>query len=90
VTEDRAQQNTDAEEAPVRRERDDGGAAVNGGRRPATEEPDVLLDVSQLEVEKITLEVDDIRAHVSVLAELANLELPPIGYGRRRGRPSQR
>jgi pyruvate/2-oxoglutarate dehydrogenase complex dihydrolipoamide acyltransferase (E2) component len=86
VTEDRAQQNTDAEEAPVRRERDDGGAAVNGGRRPATEEPDVLLDVSQLEVEKITLEVDDLRAHVSVLAELANLVSLSVGADVQLGR----
>jgi len=33
----------------------------------------VLLDVPNLEVEKITLEVDNLRAHISVLAELANL-----------------
>ena len=33
----------------------------------------MLLDVENLEVEKITLEVDSLRAHISVLAELANL-----------------
>jgi len=68
VSEDRAQQNTDREEqAPARRQ------------RAAGEEPDVLLDVSQLEVESITLEVDDLRAHVSVLAELANLVSLSVG-----------
>jgi hypothetical protein len=40
---------------------------------PATQEPDVLLDVRDLEVDKLTLEVDDLRAHVSLMAELANL-----------------
>jgi pyruvate/2-oxoglutarate dehydrogenase complex dihydrolipoamide acyltransferase (E2) component len=39
----------------------------------------VLLDVPQLEVEKITLEVDSLRAHVSVLAELANLVSLSVG-----------
>jgi len=38
-----------------------------------TQEPDVLLDVSELEVDKISLEVEDLRAHVSILVELANL-----------------
>jgi DNA anti-recombination protein RmuC len=37
------------------------------------QEPDVLLDVNELEVDKLTLEVDDLRAHVSLMAELANL-----------------
>jgi hypothetical protein len=40
---------------------------------PASQEPDVLLDVRELEVDKLTLEVDDLRAHVSLMAELANL-----------------
>ncbi len=34
---------------------------------------DVLLDVSELEVDKIHLKVRDLRARVSVLAELASL-----------------
>jgi len=67
VSEERTQPNTDAEETLARRRQD------NGGRRPDQEEPDVLLDVPNLEVEKITLEVDSLRAHISVLAELANL-----------------
>ena len=83
VSEDHEQQRTDSQEGvPARRrERDDGGAAANGGRRSADQEPDVLLDVANLEVEKITLEVDSLRAHISVLAELANL-VKPLGRGR--------
>jgi pyruvate/2-oxoglutarate dehydrogenase complex dihydrolipoamide acyltransferase (E2) component len=73
VSEDRSQQNTDAEEAPARRRRRD-------------DEPDVILDVSQLEVERITLEVDDLRAHVSILAELANLVSLSVGADVQLGR----
>ena len=47
---------------------------VQGG-----EEPDVLLDVNELEVDKLTLEVDDLRAHVSLMAELANLLRLSVG-----------
>jgi hypothetical protein len=43
------------------------------------EPPDVLLDVSELEVDRINLEVEDPRAHVSVLAELANLVRLSVG-----------
>src|SRR5215218_3491217 len=44
------------------------------GRSPSDgQEPDVVLDVPELEVDRITLEVRDLRAHVSILAELANL-----------------
>jgi hypothetical protein len=41
--------------------------------------PDVLLDVNELEVDKLTLEVDDLRAHVSLMAELANLLRLSVG-----------
>jgi hypothetical protein len=34
---------------------------------------------TQLEVERITLEVDDLRAHFSVLAVLANLVIHSVG-----------
>src|SRR5918993_245543 len=37
------------------------------GQEPDTQEPDVLLDVSDLEVDRISLEVEDLRAHVSIL-----------------------
>ena len=56
------------------------------GRSPSTdaaadgaEPPDVLLDVSELEVDRISLEVEDLRAHVSVEAELANLVRLSVG-----------
>jgi hypothetical protein len=44
-----------------------------------SQEPDVLLDVNELEVDKLTLEVDDLRAHVSLMAELANLLRLSVG-----------
>jgi hypothetical protein len=37
------------------------------------QEPDVVLDVPELEVDRITLKVRDLRPHVSILVELANL-----------------
>jgi pyruvate/2-oxoglutarate dehydrogenase complex dihydrolipoamide acyltransferase (E2) component len=46
----------------------------------------VVLDVSQLEVERITLEVEDLRAHVSILAELANLVSLSVGADVQLGR----
>jgi hypothetical protein len=48
-----------------------------------TQEPDVLLDVSELEVDRITLEVEDLRAHVSILVELANLLNISVGVDAR-------
>jgi hypothetical protein len=61
VSEERTRQNTgDAQEVPAVRQEADG------------QEPDVLLDVSELEVDRINLEVEDLRAHVSILAELAS------------------
>jgi pyruvate/2-oxoglutarate dehydrogenase complex dihydrolipoamide acyltransferase (E2) component len=89
MSEERAQQpNTDTEEEALPRQRQDNGeTAPNGGRpSPDQQEPDVLLDVANLEVEKITLEVDDLRAHVSVLAELANLVSLSVGADVRLGR----
>jgi hypothetical protein len=72
VSEERPQQNTDAaEEAP------------DGGQEAEDQEPDVLLDVSNLEVDRITLEVEDLRAHVSILAELANLLSLSVGVDAR-------
>jgi hypothetical protein len=71
VTEERPQQNTDAEEVP------------DGGQEADAQDPDVLLDVSNLEVDRITLEVEDLRAHVSILAELANLLSLSVGVDAR-------
>jgi pyruvate/2-oxoglutarate dehydrogenase complex dihydrolipoamide acyltransferase (E2) component len=53
---------------------------------PDGQEPDVLLDVSELEVDRINLEVEDLRAHVSVLAELANLVSLSVGADVQLGR----
>ena len=50
---------------------------------PAAQEPDVLLDVSDLKVARINLEVEGLRAHVSVLAELANLVRLSVGVDAR-------
>jgi pyruvate/2-oxoglutarate dehydrogenase complex dihydrolipoamide acyltransferase (E2) component len=89
VSEELARPNTDVvDQTPARRRRDDGdGTAPNGGSpRPDQREPDVVLDVENLEVEKITLEVDDLRAHISVLAELANLLNLSVGADVRLGR----
>src|SRR5215217_9715439 len=47
------------------------------------QEPDVVLDVPELEVDRITLEVRDLRAHVSILAELANLLNISVGVDAR-------
>jgi pyruvate/2-oxoglutarate dehydrogenase complex dihydrolipoamide acyltransferase (E2) component len=89
VSEERTQPTNDIEEAIPRRRQGDGGAA-NGRRRPARrrsrQRPDVLLDVPNLEVEKITLEVDSLRAHISVLAELANLLNLSVGADVQLGR----
>ena len=54
------------------------------GRSPSNgQEPDVVLDVPELEVDRITLEVRDLRAHVSILAELANLLNISVGVDAR-------
>jgi hypothetical protein len=50
---------------------------------PARQDVDVLLDVSQLEVDRIGLKVRNLRAHVSVLAELASLVNLQIGVDAR-------
>jgi hypothetical protein len=88
VSEERARPNTDTEQTPTPQSQDDGdGTPPNGDTpRPYQEDPDVLLDVENLEVEKITLEVDDLRAHISVLAELANLLNLSVGADVQLGR----
>ena len=58
-------------------------------RRAATDDaagsddPDVLLDVTDLRVDRISLEVEDLRAHVAVMAELANLVRLSVGVDAR-------
>jgi hypothetical protein len=59
------------------------GQEPNGQGPDGQEEPDVVLDVPKLEVDRITLEVRDLRAHVSILAELANLLNLSVGVDAR-------
>jgi pyruvate/2-oxoglutarate dehydrogenase complex dihydrolipoamide acyltransferase (E2) component len=59
-------------------------AATDGGEQPAAgQEPDVLLDVPVLKVGAINLEVRGLRAHVAILAELANLVNLSVGVDAR-------
>ena len=57
--------------------------AVNGqdteDGQDTVDQPDVLLDVRQLKVDEIKLEVDNLQAHVSVLAEVLNLVRLQVG-----------
>jgi hypothetical protein len=50
---------------------------------PARQDVDVLLDVSELEVDRIKLTVKDLRAHVSIVAELASLVSLQVGVDAR-------
>jgi predicted metal-dependent hydrolase len=50
---------------------------------PSRQDVDVLLDVSELEVDRIKLTVRNLRAHVSVIAELASLLSLQIGVDAR-------
>ena len=50
---------------------------------PARQDVDVLLDVSELEVDRIKLTVRDLRAHVSIVAELASLVSLQVGVDAR-------
>src|SRR5215210_1285850 len=59
------------------------GRWSSNGEEPDGQEPDVLLDVSELEVDRINLEVERLRAHVSILAELANLLSLSVGVDAR-------
>ncbi|MCC2653654.1 MAG: hypothetical protein K0Q60_3820 [Microvirga sp.] len=65
------------------------GSRARSGRSPAKDasaggqRPDVLLDVSELEVERINLEVEALRAHVSILAELGGLLNLSVGVDAR-------
>jgi hypothetical protein len=50
---------------------------------PAHQDVDVLLNVEELEVDRIHLTVRDLRAHVSVVAELASLVSLQVGVDAR-------
>jgi exonuclease VII small subunit len=53
--------------------------AIPEDRTPARQDVDVLLDVPELEVDRISLAVRGLRAHVSILAELAGLVNLQVG-----------
>ena len=53
------------------------------GQEPDGQKPDVVLDVPELEVDRITLQVRDLRAHISILAELDNLVNISVGVDAR-------
>jgi hypothetical protein len=59
-------------------EREGYGGRHGGGGEPSAE-PDVLLDIPQLKVEEIILEVEDLRAHVSIQANVLNLIRLSVG-----------
>src|SRR5688500_8686289 len=73
---------------PVSEERDNSTPTRDDReeRRTTRKEQDVPLDVSELEVDKITLEVAGLRAHVSVLAQLASLVNLQVGVDARLNR----
>src|SRR4028119_1125964 len=50
---------------------------------PARQDVDVLLDVQELEVDRIALTVRGLKAHVSVVAELASLVNLQVGVDAR-------
>src|SRR3712207_5817223 len=87
MSEERAQQKSDTPQTPAQAEVDNNSAPVTEDTpRLTRKEQDVLLDVSELEVEKITLEVAGLRAHVSILAQLANLVNLQVGVDARLNR----
>jgi hypothetical protein len=54
------------------------GRLAEQNKQPS-DEPDVLLDVPVLKVDEIDLEVEDLKAHVSLRAELADLVKINVG-----------
>ena len=61
----------------------DGALEERAARQQDEGPPDVILNVEQLEVDKIKLKVKGLRAHVSVLAELASLVNLQVGVDAR-------
>lgn len=69
--------------APPQAER---GPAAGRERRRPNDEPDLLLDVSELRVDEISLEVDDLRAQVSLQADVLELLKLHVGVEAELGR----
>jgi len=55
------------------------GRVVNQGGQPASEDPDLTLDVPSLEVEELNLDVENLRARISLQAELADMVKLSVG-----------
>ena len=72
-------QESDGETTAARREYEDHRLSQAERQDTVSDEPDVLLDVPVLKVEEIDLKVEGLRAHVSVLAELADLVKLSVG-----------
>ena len=72
-------QNTDGEWSAARREYEAHRQPQGEQQDAGSGEPDVLLDVPVLKVEEINLTVEGLRAHVAVLAELADLVKLSVG-----------
>ena len=72
-------QNTDGESSAARREYEAHRQPQGEQQAAGSGEPDVLLDVPVLKVEEINLTVEGLRAHVAVLAELAELVKLSVG-----------
>jgi hypothetical protein len=73
-------QNSDGQTSAAQREYEDHRLSQGEHQQDAgSTEPDVLLDVPVLKVEEIDLNVEGLRAHVAVLAELADLVKLSVG-----------
>jgi hypothetical protein len=71
------------EPSPTEEDQDEGTELEPG---PLDEEPDVLLDVPELRVEEISLEVQDLRAHVALHADVLELLKLHVGVDAELGR----
>ena len=70
---------SDGEMTAAQREYEDHRISQGERQDAGSDEPDVLLDVPVLKVDEITLKVEGLRAHVAVLAELADLVKLSVG-----------
>jgi pyruvate/2-oxoglutarate dehydrogenase complex dihydrolipoamide acyltransferase (E2) component len=55
------------------------GRAVNQGGQPASDDSDLTLDIPSLEVEELNLDVENLRARISLHAELADMVKLNVG-----------
>lgn len=69
----------DPDQETVPRRAYEGYATADGSGPSVAEDPDVVLDVPVLKVEELELEVDNLRAQVSVQAELADMVKLNVG-----------